>query len=168
LSVEGFDKFQQMEALLDGLILGDEPDSWQFPANAQQFRVDQSYKLLLGDSIPIPDITWLWKTCNQLKHKIIFWLLLNDRPNTRQLLQRKNFFIQNYTCTMCEHYVVESRDHLCFHCPFAQICWKNICPNWTALSAETRANWQSQASAESALRYGHSHSSCLSHLEYQE
>ena len=36
---------------------------------------------------------------------------------------------------MCDHYVVESRDHLFFHCPFAQICWKNICPSWTALSA---------------------------------
>ena len=34
------------------------------------------------------------------------------------------------------------------------------------VSWDSRSNWQSQASAESALCYGHNHSSCLGHLEY--
>jgi hypothetical protein len=36
-----------------------------------------------------------------MKHKIFFWLLLNDRINTKDLLQRKNYNLDSYTCDMC-------------------------------------------------------------------
>lgn len=133
LLVEAFSQFQQFEVLLDGIALGDDPDSWQFPANTLHFKVDQAYKLLSRDSTPILAISWLWKTCNQLKHKNFYWLRRNDRLNTRQLLQRKIFFIYDYTCVMCDQFVVESRDPLLFHYQFAQIYFRNICPTWSIL-----------------------------------
>lgn len=91
--------------------------------------------MLLGDFIPILGTTWLSKSCNQLKHTTFFWLLLNDRLNTRGMLQRSNFFLQDYSCVMCSQHVVERRDHLFFHCQFAQTCWKKLCPNWPTLSS---------------------------------
>jgi hypothetical protein len=35
--------------------------------------------------------------------KFFLWLLLNDRLNTRVLLQRKNMTLDSYTCELCLH-----------------------------------------------------------------
>lgn len=87
-------------------------DIWRFPVAAKTFSVSLAYRMLMGDSAPIPAISWLWKACNQLKHKIFFWLLLNNRLNTRAFLQRKHFFIEDYSCVMCDQFILETRDHL--------------------------------------------------------
>ena len=72
----------------------------------------------------------LWKTCCQLKHKIFFWMLVHNRLNTRAMLHRKNFFFRGYTCVLCGLQVLETRDHLFFHCPFYRICWTYLAANW--------------------------------------
>jgi hypothetical protein len=53
---------------------------------------------------------------------------LQDRINSRDLLQRKHFFIEDYSCVMCNSNVLETRTHLLFQCSFAKPCWKYICP----------------------------------------
>lgn len=78
VSVEAFQQFQHMEALFQNLTLVEPPDTWLFPANSTLFRVNRAYRMLLGDSIPIPGITWLCTSCNQLKHKSSFgsfWMI---------------------------------------------------------------------------------------------
>uniref|UniRef100_A0A452ZH53 Reverse transcriptase zinc-binding domain-containing protein n=1 Tax=Aegilops tauschii subsp. strangulata TaxID=200361 RepID=A0A452ZH53_AEGTS len=97
------------------------------------FTVAKAYKILIRETTTIPAIAWLWKACTQLKHKFFFWLLINNMLNTTELLRRKNFFIQDYRCVMCDEYVLETRDRLFFHCDFAQICWKYVCPKWSPL-----------------------------------
>ena len=77
----------------------------------------------------LPVIKWLWHTCCQLKHKIFFWLLVDNRLNTRTLLHRKNFYI-----------AMETRDNLIFHCPFARTCWSYICTNWMSLQQGIQAD----------------------------
>jgi hypothetical protein len=47
--------------------------------------------------------------------------ILHDRLNTKDL-QRKSFFLTDYTCDMCNETALEIRLHLLFHCPFAQAC----------------------------------------------
>lgn len=39
---------------------------------------------------------WIWKSARRLRHKILFWLLLHDRVNTRNLLKRKKFHLDCY------------------------------------------------------------------------
>jgi hypothetical protein len=74
---------------------------------------------------------WMRKGCWQQKHKVLFWLLIHNRLNTRAMLQRKNFFMDNYSCILCGQDELESRNHLFFQCPFAQMCWQYLCPDWT-------------------------------------
>jgi hypothetical protein len=62
---------------------------------------------------------------------VFFWLLIHNRLNTRAMLQRKNFFMDNYSCIMCGQDELETRNHLFFQCPFAQMCWRYLCPDWT-------------------------------------
>lgn len=131
LSEEAYEQFQELEQFLQDLTITTEYDQWQLPVGANCYKVSTVYKLLSPAPDILPALRWLWKTCCQLKHKIFYWLLINNRLNTRAVLQRKNFFIENYTCVMCNMQVLETRDHLFFYCPFAQLCWAYICPTWT-------------------------------------
>lgn len=130
LSEEAYAEFLQLEQYLQGMNLSADQDIWQFTPGQVTYKVSTAYATLTIAPEIIPAIKWLWKTCCQLKHKIFFWLLLNDRINTRALLQRKGFFLQDYTCVMCNLQALETRDHLFFHCQFAQLCWSYICTNW--------------------------------------
>jgi hypothetical protein len=59
----------------------------------------------------------------QGKHKVFFWLLLNDRLNTRNILRRNRFNIPTVSCVMCSHGIEETIKHLFFDCEYAQTCW---------------------------------------------
>lgn len=131
LSEEAYGEFQDLTSLLEELELNDNSDLWHFPLGAASYKVATAYRLLSGSYNPLPAIKWIWKTCCQLKHNIFYWLMANDRLNTRALLLRKHFFIQDYTSVMCGLQVLETRDHLFLHCPFAQLCWTYICPTWS-------------------------------------
>jgi hypothetical protein len=48
--------------------------------------------------------------------------------NTRNLLKRKNFHLQNYKCDFTDCEVEETLEHLFLTCPFAIRCWDHLCP----------------------------------------
>lgn len=54
------------------------------------------------------------------KQKFFFWLLLVDRLNTRELLTRKNFYVET-----SRHLI-----HLFFSCDFSQNFWMSIGIEW--------------------------------------
>jgi hypothetical protein len=61
------------------------------------------------------------------KKKDLFWLLLRDRLSTREILRRRNMFLEDYNCVFCASMPVEeSVTHLFLHCPFAQACWATL------------------------------------------
>jgi hypothetical protein len=60
--------------------------------------------------------------------QILFWLLLLDRLNTRNLLRRKNFNLPSYNCELPGCSEEESLEHLFQTCPFANKCWDSVCP----------------------------------------
>ncbi|GJM87799.1 hypothetical protein PR202_ga03792 [Eleusine coracana subsp. coracana] len=51
---------------------------------------------------------------------------MNDRLNTRRLLQRKNMMLDSYDCESCILQRTESLRHLFFTCNFAKRCWQSI------------------------------------------
>ena len=55
-------------------------------------------------------------------------MLLHDRLNTRNLLRRKNFVLEEYNCATRECQQEETLHHLFWGCPFAKRCWDYICP----------------------------------------
>jgi hypothetical protein len=55
--------------------------------------------------------------------KFFFCLLSHDRLSTRNILRRKNMFLQSYNCVLCNLSVEESVEHLFLHCEFAKTCW---------------------------------------------
>lgn len=66
------------------------------------------------------------KCAAMLRYKIFIWLLLHDRVNVRNLLHRKNFFLSNYKCELCNSSFEETALHLFWDRPFALNCWHSI------------------------------------------
>lgn len=131
LSEEAYDEFLLLQDLLDDLPISGEPDQWLAFGNATVFNVSRTYKIAIGQHITCPALKWIWKTCCLSKHKVFFWLLLQNRLNTRELLQRKSFFLPDYTCVLCHLRHLETRNHLFFECPFAVLCWQYLLPSWS-------------------------------------
>ena len=61
-----------------------------------------------------------------LRYKIFFWMLIHDRVNTRNLLNRKSFHIPSYNCVLCALDTEETSQHLIWDCPFALGCCDSI------------------------------------------
>ncbi|KQK06703.1 hypothetical protein BRADI_2g27912v3 [Brachypodium distachyon] len=47
------------------------------------------------------------------------------------MLLKRQFFLPNYTCVLCNQSHMETRDHLFFHFQFSCSCWRYICPDFT-------------------------------------
>jgi hypothetical protein len=57
-----------------------------------------------------------------------FWLLIQDRLNTRNVLGRKNFTLPSYMFAKNNCKVEETLVHLFWNCSFAQKFWDYVCP----------------------------------------
>ena len=65
------------------------------------------------------------------KFKVFCWLLINDRLNTKEMMLRKHWHIEDGpNCVLCQQSVIEDVDHLFFSCEFAKNCWDTIGVSW--------------------------------------
>jgi hypothetical protein len=130
LSTQAIGEYQQFLSLIQETQISLEKDKWTMTAAAPGYKVSSMYKDLMKQWHALPIISWLWKSCGQEKHKVFCLLLFHNRLNTRAMLQRKRFFLPDYTCIMCNGSALETRDHLFFSCPFSVSCWQYLCPGW--------------------------------------
>jgi hypothetical protein len=104
--------------------------------------IKTGYQSIIGHTQALDPFQWLWKSRCQGKHKVFFWLL-NDRLNTRNLLRRKHFSIPSVNCVLCSHGMEETIKHLIFECEFAQMCWTSLHIIWDlALSPTEMVEYQ--------------------------
>ncbi|KAK1594285.1 hypothetical protein QYE76_027246, partial [Lolium multiflorum] len=83
----------------------------------------------------VPNVyLWLWKSCCVMKIKVFAWLLLSDRLNTRDLLQRRNWNVtDDKHCELCLLKAYEDRVHLFFECNFSARIWTYLQIDWQPL-----------------------------------
>ena len=62
--------------------------------------------------------------------QVFFWLLLQDRLNTRDLLDRKTFYMEDKSCVLCQDAPREYLNHLFFGCDFSQQFWWRLNQEW--------------------------------------
>ena len=86
----------------------------------------QAKHILIGTRQVHSAFKWLWKSSCQPKRKFFFWLLLQDRLSTREILKRRNMELQCYDCVLCHLDTEESLMHLFFSCPFSMSCWNTL------------------------------------------
>jgi hypothetical protein len=81
----------------------------------------------------------------QNKRKFFFWLILQDRLNTRALLKRKHMSLLNYHCVLCNLGVDEDIFHLLFHSfLYGLLVYRTV--NYPQLSRYGFFTWEHQRS----------------------
>jgi hypothetical protein len=119
--------------VIQSLQLNGDKDVWSYIWGNAQYSSQKAYKHLLRTQTVHPAFGWLWKSLCQMKHKVFFWLLLQNRLNTRVILRRRNMALESYTCELCIRQREETLSHLFLRCPFAKNCWLQIgvsLPTW--------------------------------------
>lgn len=94
----------------------------------EQLRITEK-TLLTADwlSSSSSDIySWLWRLSCHNKRKVFFWLLLNDRLSTRELLKQRNMVLIDYNCILCNLGTEESLVHMFLACPFVMAYWSTL------------------------------------------
>jgi hypothetical protein len=129
LSEEAFQEYHELQTIIQNLqIQKHSRDKWTYIWGSAQYSSKKFYIYPYKNVQPPPPFLWIWssKCCNKLR--IFAWLLLMDKLNTRNILKRKNFAIQdsNYDCVLCSNNTEETAYHHFFGCPFSKECWQRI------------------------------------------
>jgi hypothetical protein len=105
LSQFAFQQMQGIQQLIEDRSLFDSYDNWGYIWGSNNFASTKVYKLLLGHQEVHPVLKWLWRSRCQPKHRVFFWLLINDRLSTRNILRRKHMHLDAYDCShLCSLY----------------------------------------------------------------
>jgi hypothetical protein len=115
LSEVAYEQYCELEIYIHSLEQDGSNDRWSYIWGNGNFSSQKVYIHLCGS-----------KSACQTKHKVFFWLLLMDRLNTRGLLERKNMYLESYSCELCLLQTVGTLRHLFLKCGFANQCWGQI------------------------------------------
>ena len=117
------------------------PDSWNFSWGNSQDTSGRFYQLAFKHLVLPNTFKWVWKSKCTPRLKFFAWLILLDKLNTKDMLQRRNFHVQpNNHCVMCNSGVVEDLRHLFFEGPFEAVCWQKLGIVWDP-TARASAFW---------------------------
>jgi hypothetical protein len=104
-------------------------DVWSCARGAYK---SHTYYISLDDHVVVdPQFQWIWKSRCNMKIKMFSWLLLSDRVNTKDLLQRRHWNVtEDYSCVLCPGKIHEDQDHLFFNCMFSRRVWSYLQIQW--------------------------------------
>lgn len=151
LSQTAFDQVMNLQQTMGSINLENVDDIWTYTGGSTKFSSAKTYRKLIGHHQNDPAYKWIWKSSCQPKHKVSYWLLLNDRLSTRNILRRKHIHLESYNCELCSQGIEETSRHLFFSCPFAQQCWgffklmvspnSNVSDNFSALKCQIHSQF---------------------------
>jgi hypothetical protein len=100
--------------------------------------------------------------------RFFFWLLLQDRLNTRGLLRRKHIQLDPYVCELCILQKEEKLRHLFLRCPFAKNCCMSIGVSVLSWLRPERATRHIKRSLGLSFCNGHHYDHVLEYLKREE
>jgi hypothetical protein len=102
-----------------------------FPWGNSIYTLAKYYKFLFAQAPRDPTLQSIWKSKCLPKLRVFVWLLLKDRLNTKDLMLRKHWNVNDGpSCVLCANINLETRDHLFFSSSFAASCWSSIHIQW--------------------------------------
>jgi hypothetical protein len=130
LSSQAYDEFLILQGWMGELdLLQEGSNEWKCTYGDYK---PHKYYLSLFDHIQVQSqYLWIWKSRCTMKIKVFAWLLLSDRLNTKDMLQRRHWHVtDNYDCVLCSNGDREDRDHLFFNCNFSSRIWNYLQIKW--------------------------------------
>jgi hypothetical protein len=132
LSMVAVDQCNQLSVMLTNHYHQEElmNDDWSFPGKPGRYPTKKVYLAITKPPTAPAPYKWIWKSCCLPKQKFFFWVLVQDRLNTKELMRRKNFFVESKYCVLCDEQIEESMFHLFFSCDFSQNFWWKLGEEW--------------------------------------
>jgi hypothetical protein len=130
LSNQAFGEFNELQALMQANPLSDQMDVWSYSWGSKY--TSAQFYAYIHKHIQVPGVyKWIWKSCCIMRTKVFAWLVLRDRLNTRDLLQRRHWHVTDDThCELCAARSYEDRVHLFFDCNFSRRIWSYLQVDW--------------------------------------
>ena len=119
LSSQAHQQFQELQGITQSLQITNQVDRWIYPWG-NTYLLSKCIRSYKGEPAT-PILKKLWKNAAILRYKIFFWLLLHDRVNTRNMLQRRTFYLPCYNCALFPMNTDETSQHLFWDCDFAPL-----------------------------------------------
>jgi hypothetical protein len=131
ISVEANDELLQVQQIIQN-ISGDQTQNDTRTFVWGNSYTSAKYYNFIFSSLPIDEaINLIWKSKCLPKLKVFAWLLMMDRLNTKDLMIRKNWILEDGPqCVLCDSHSIETREHMFFHCSFATDCWVRAGIHW--------------------------------------
>ena len=137
LSVEAMEECRLLEGTQNLPINNTANDNWLWSPGKGNYSAKSFYTTMHAHMPADEPCKWIWESRSIMKIKVFAWLMLNDRLNTRDLLTRKNFYIESSICVLCDDEPNEYMKHLFFSCDFSQNFGYHLDLNgtliWTAM-----------------------------------
>jgi hypothetical protein len=132
ISAQAFEELTDLQAIMAQThIVPETIDTRRFPWGSSSYTSAKFYDFMFQALPSFPSLNAIWKSKCLPKLKVFAWLLLMDRLNTKDLMLRKNWHIEDgISCVLCDSHTLETKDHLFFQCPFAARCWERIGIDW--------------------------------------
>jgi hypothetical protein len=132
LSAQAFQELSQIHMYLQGLVSGpNDKDTRVFPWGNSTYTSAKFYNFIFAQAPTDHALPSIWKSKCLPKLRVFAWLLMKDRLNTKDLIIRKSWKLDDGpSCVLCTNQMLETRDHLFFECPFAVACWEFTGIRW--------------------------------------
>ena len=108
-------------------------DVWFWQNSSKQYRPKMFYFHTFQPEAFNPLLCLIWKSSCTLKIKVFAWMLIMDRLNTKDMVERRHWHMEDGVhCRLCPLQVRETRDHLFFNCNFSVRVWNYLQIDWPA------------------------------------
>jgi hypothetical protein len=108
-----------LQGMIEDNIQVNQTDGWSY-CWGEQYRATKFYKHI-HSHIQVPSVyKWLWKSSCIMQTKVFVWLLLLDRLNTRDMLQRRHWWVTDDAhYELCTLRIYEDTSHMFYECNFS-------------------------------------------------
>ena len=134
LSNQAFDDLTTLQSLLGGHNrTPGSKDIWFWNGTAKGYSPKLFYSHTFASESFNPLTAWIWKSSCTMKIKVFAWMLIMDRLNTKDMVERRHWHLEDgVNCVLCPLQTRETRDHLFFNCNFSVRVWNYLQIDWSS------------------------------------
>nr|XP_040258456.1 uncharacterized protein LOC120975813 [Aegilops tauschii subsp. strangulata] len=134
LSNQAFDDLTILQSMLGGLNrTPGSKDIWFWKGTAKGYSPKLFYSHTFASASFNPFTAWIWKSSCTMKIKVFAWMLIMDRLNSKDMVDRRHWHLEDgVNCVLCPLQTRETRDHLFFNCNFSVRVWNYLQIDWSS------------------------------------
>ena len=133
LSAQAYQEFLTVQDLMVSCSREvEQKDTWFWQGTCNAFKPKLFYSFMHSNMSFNPLLLWIWKSSYTMKIKVFAWMLIMDRLNTKDMVERRHWHLDDgVNCLLCPLRTRETRNHLFFECNFSVRIWNYLQITWS-------------------------------------